>query len=330
MANVKSIQISDLKHNPHALRQPVDFGGEKVSDADLAFLQDIKENGLSNIFQVVERDGVYYPIDGNRRASAVIHLGSEGNMKDVLVNLVDDMDDMKLLARQVAGNATIKSTTGKEYINALYRLAMGGLSMDELAAKTGMTKDYILKLMGTLKLGTEILDTLGKPDGMGITNAITLSGLARKLEEDELLEYAEKAKTMSIADFTEDVMAKEAEIVEARRGITRPEKTFEDTIQLKLCKRDVLLDMYEKARFAVEDNGDTSERAEVKFNTLKQIFQVDDESLTVLRAEFEKKEAERVEAAKDRKNKRDQKKLADAAADAGMELVPKKDVDEDE
>ena len=294
--------------------------------------EDIIERGLLNLPSVVASsvEGKYTITDGAVRVSALKYLEKNGLLPEahfpggkITFQLKEVADNIELLCDQIAGNARIKKTGNREYINAIYLVASSGKhTIEELCKKIGMNETYLFKLFSTLKIPKSVYEVL-KEKGVNVGNTITLAKLRGKIDEDEMLEeWVDKAANETGSKFAESVQAKLDDLKETSGG--REPATFK--LKPKLMTRAELQDMLVVCKANFEDKA--TEANEARFQLMKEIFQIDEVSEAEQRKEWEENEEQKKKNKEDRAESRKMKKLEDAKAlveGSGFEVVKPED-----
>lgn len=301
---IKKINLNNINFSEIALRTHKEDAEHII---DLA--EDISKRGLLNLPTIVpaEEKGKYIVTDGARRVTALKLLLAQGKI-DVLqtFQIKDVQDELDTLADMVAGNANIRKTANKEYIEALYRLATeGDVSLDNLSKKVGMSIEYIMKLFKTLKLPEEILKQAEKGQ-VSISNLITLSDLAGKINEEDLTEWVTRAQSEVAKDFAVSV-AEELDAIRKTAKAGREEPKFE--LKPKLKTKDELTILLIQCETAFTKNA--SSATEARFQLMKEIWQIDEVEAKKQKDVWDKNQAEKEVKKKERKEAREKAKLGD-------------------
>ena len=291
----------------------------KMEDATIVNLaNDIEKRGLLNMFSVSENgDGTFTLQDGASRFTAIKLLSSQGKWLDesgnptdqISVQVREQMDEDQILANMIAGNFTVSKTTNPEYIRALYKLTVHDdptkrQTLEQVAATTGLTVEYINRLFKTLKL-PENVQALLNDGSMSIANAVRLSDIVKFVDEEELAEWVEKAVTLTNGELSPAI---ESRIKEVRQGVKKSEAGF--TAVPKLLDKATLSARFELAQ--AKFNTDPSAENEARLNVFKEIFQMDEASIAKAKADYEKKKEDAKLAAEKRKQDREANSIEDA------------------
>lgn len=326
------LKVSDIDFSAIALRT------HKPDSDDIKELaNDILERGIQNPFSVVPSatEGKFTITDGSRRLTALKLLETEGLLGEVYpdgaipVQVKEVKDDIQILCDQLAGNAQIKKTGDRDYINGIFLIASSGeYSLEEIGKLAGMTPDYILKLFKILKIPENHYNRI-KEEGISVGNTISISKLAGKVSDDEVDEFIDLAKTETTGKFAETV---EEKLNQIKKGTSGRGAKKEFKLVAKLLKRDQLKIFLVNARTAFEELNENADPVEVaaveaRFQLMKEIWQIDEVSEKEQRDKFEADEQRRKDNAKKRKADRDSKKLEDSINDLkekGFTITPPK------
>jgi len=319
----KKVKISDIDFPERELRDPIDFEADKVNPNDMALLMDIEKNGVEDVFTVRQVEDGYEVMNGSRRLACLKHLIKTGKFpKDYSLTVqVKEMDETDALIRQVSGNANVRVTGNKDFINAIYTIISERRvgSLEELANMIGVSTNWLTKLLQTKsKLPDEAFDLVGSKGGIPITNAIRLGDFINKLEDEEKAEAIEKAKESS-KDFNKFALEKEGELADRKSG---KKKSFEDTINPKCRTKDELYKEFVRADNAYKK--EASKENEIKLALWKWIFQVDDATIKEKKEEWDRKQEEKNKSKEQRKKERERKKLDELAQKHNVEIIEEK------
>ena len=320
---IELVLIDAITQISSALRTPEQTDGKIISLA-----KDISVRGLLNPFSVsAQPDGTYKLIDGAHRLTAIRLNRTNGvtgpdgdDFSKVAVSVKEDMDDNQILADQIAANFNINKTTNMEYVRALYKITVNEdpttrISLDELSEKIGVSVQTILSWFKMLKLPENIGALVGKKL-LSTANAIRLSDICRKVDEDELEALTEEAQTLPAAEFTAKV---ETRLKELRAGKkTSSEPIFTPT--KKLIAKAQLETLLDQAQTAFDQNGTVAEEAVL--NLMKTIFSIDDKSVAEQKAAWDKAQADKKTRAASRASEKTAKQfvaLAEELKAAGID-----------
>lgn len=322
---VRLINLDDVLFQAEALRSHK-IDSQDIKDA----AEDLMERGLLNLMSVIpsqEQEGKYYVKDGARRTSALKLLKNEGRIppnmdtiEAVPYQIFPMQDELDNLADMVAGNAQVKKTTSKEFIQAMHKLVTEtDLSMEQLSKKVGMKVDYIWKLFKTLKLGEEILKK-AQEMSIPITNLITLSELAKKVDNDEMEEWLERAKEETIGEFSKSI-SERLDLI-PKKGRSSEEKFILTPI---FIGKDSLNMLLTQTQIKFEQTGDPIDEA--RYELMKEIYQIDEPTAHKREKEWEKKQDEKARKSAERKAAREKAKLEESKEELeklGYEVILKK------
>jgi ParB/RepB/Spo0J family partition protein len=302
----QTIKISQIVFAEVALRT------HTVEDDHIIELaNEIEERGLLNLPTLTENgEGGYIITDGARRCTALKLLLDEKRIPDTMnAQIKPKQSAIDTLADQFAGNANIKPSTNKEYINGLYKLSTeGNYSLEQLAKKVGKTVSYIQRLFKTLKLPVEVMEAAEKSK-VSIANLISLSELVGRITDDELLDWVKTASDQNATDFSVTVSDEKDTIIAAARE-ERKGKSVEFAPKEKFIGKDDLVLMLADAEAAYAS--DASAINEAIVNIMRKIFSLDEKSIAAQKAEYDLKQKEKADKAEARKEERESKKAEDA------------------
>lgn len=350
---VSNIELTKITEMASALRKH-DISDQQIIDLAV----DINHRGLMNIFSVVNNeDGTYTLADGARRFTAlkriaivgipVPELDKNGEIvkdekgrnvykkdKDgneittindqfltIPVQIKEKQDELTTLEDQIAGNISVQLTKNADYIKALHKLAVSGKYKNraEMALKNGMSEAHLNKLLKTMRLDNDIIDKCYE-NQVPVGNLISLSELANKVDDEVIIEeWIPKAKEMNAKDFIKEVGQETARIQAEQAGMTveKKEKSFE--VKPKLLSKDELEAMLQDAEdaFLNEDNPEN----EVRLQVMKEIWQIDEDSVRLQKEAWDKKEEEKKVKAEQKKAQKELAKLEEIAKKNGLTLT---------
>jgi len=303
---ILKVNLNDVLFSEVALRS------HKETDEHIRELaDDINNRGLLNLPTLVpsqDEEGKYHVTDGARRVTALKLLLKEGKVPEELsFQVTEPQDELETLGDMISGNANVLKTTNKQFIEAMYRIATEtDTTMPELAKKVGKSEEYIWKLFKTLKLGDELLEE-AQASGVSISNLITLSELKGKVDDDDMKEWVEKAKTTTVAEFSDEVAEELDAIKEALKG---QKKEVEFKLTNKFIGKDALELLLVSAETAFTT--EATPATEARYNLMREIFQVDEKSAAARKKDWEDKQEKKKQKAAERKKARDDAKLIES------------------
>ena len=298
---VKKVNLNEINFSEIALRTH-NFEEDHIR----SLADDIIARGLLNLPTITPvKDGKFIVTDGARRMTALKLLLKEGKIDVVQpFQIKPPQAELDTLADMIAGNAQIRKTANKQYIEALYRLATETeIGLEALSTKVGMSVEYILKLFKTLRLPDEILVQAEKGE-VSISNLITLSDLAGKVTQEDLEDWVDQAKTTTAKDFAVAVADELTAIKEANKG-ERKEPIFE--VKKRLRSKEELEMLLIQCETAFQKAGNPVNEA--RYNLMKEIFSIDEKSVTQQKADWDKKQADKEKKKEERKAAREKAKL---------------------
>jgi transcriptional regulator with XRE-family HTH domain len=290
---------ADLGLRPEPLPSDKDWETEF-----LPLLDNVRAKGLDNIFSVVERgDGVFMVCDGSRRAKACIMLCEEGHpdFQSITVQ-VQTLEEIDMLEKQVAGNATQKKTTGAQYIKALQKiLIVKNYTTAQLAEVAGMSEGYVKELLKINNL-PKVVGRMIEEGDLSLVNAIQLNKLPEELITDEVLAAAHSLPNNA---FTTKVSETLNNYKKALRAAKDPEEAKVFKPNQKIVSKEALAKLLQQAETAYSI--EPSEYNQGQLEMIKKVWSIDEESIAIQKAEYEKKlqqaeiEKEKRKAARDAK-----------------------------
>lgn len=291
MDSVATLNLKDIRENPVALRQV-----NKKSEAYIGLVDSIKEVGLLNPILVRPDDsqpGVYTLIDGLHRFSACCDAGLE-----TIPVQIKAMEDGRALEAQIIGNIHKVETKPVEYSKQLQRLlAMNpALTSGELAAKLAKSTSWIDDRLSLTKLHETIKKQVDE-GRINLTNAYSLA----KLEQDEQLNWVDKAMTLTPKEFGPMVIDRKKEIDKAKRaGRVAAPAEFRPTAYIrKLGELKAELENATVGPKMVEQLGLSKKGVDAFAAAVRWCLSVDDDTVAKARADYEKSQQE-VKERKDR------------------------------
>lgn len=302
---IKKINLDDIIYQEIVLRT------HKETETHIQWMyDDLILRGLLNLMSLVpspDEEGKYVVTDGARRMTALKRMKKEGVLPkgftaidEMYFVIRDAQTELDTLSDMIAGNANVKKTTNTEFIQAIYKIATEtDVTFPELANRVGMTEQYIDRLLKTLKLGDEVL-AAAQTKEVPITNLISLSKLAGKVDAEDMNEWVDKASGMVAKDFVLEVAKELDEIKEAMK-----EKTKEAKFELTplYIGRDNLDMLRVQSQSAFEQK--STPVTEARHNIMQEIFQMDEPTAKVRERKYEQKQKDKADKAAKRKADRE-------------------------
>lgn len=310
---MKTIVISpnQLVHPPEsiALRPAPTPDDKDWNEVLIPLKNDIEKNGLMDLFSVTDAgDGKYMVLNGNRRATALKLLCEEGHpdFQKISVQLTT-AQEYDALERQIAGNATVKSTKPGQYIQAIQKLFMARqYTVEQLAERIGKSPSYVANLLKINKLPEYVNKALNE-NKLSVSNAIQLTRLPTAEEIEEKFEQACSKSGADFATLIEEHLKDKAE----ERRAERTGQASEFNPEAKFIGKEKAYMNFERARNLIEEEDNEVNRA--YFRAYQEIFQMDEVSIQKRRSEWEAKKAEKERKKEEQKKKREEKKREEAA-----------------
>ncbi len=208
-AELKEIPVESIRENPNAVRQV-----NKQDPKYPGLVDSVKQYGVVNPI-VVRRlpsdngEELYGLVDGLHRYSATLDSGRKTISAKVM-----NMSDALAMHVQLIGNIQKIETKPVEYSKQLYRILTldPTLTLLGLAGQLNTSQQWVQDRLGLLKI-IPALQTLVDEGKINLTNAYFLA----KLPEEEQKNFADRAQTMSPAEFMPTVLARKREIDKANR-----------------------------------------------------------------------------------------------------------------
>lgn len=210
MSELQNIKIELIRANTVALR-PVDKESEKFKE----LVADIGQKGILNAISVRQKEDpetkeTYYElVDGLQRYSAAC----EAALATVPAQILD-LDDLGVLEAQLSANVHKIETKPVEYSKQILRIfaANPTLTMAELGKRLNKSPGWIKERLNLLKL-SEGVAKLVDTDKIVLSNAYALA----KLPMEEQANFADRAQTMSPAEFVPIANKRVKELRDAAR-----------------------------------------------------------------------------------------------------------------
>jgi transcriptional regulator with XRE-family HTH domain len=309
---MKKININDITFGSSCLRR-------HNSDADYVTekMVSLEKDGLLNPFTVAVVDGGYAITDGSIRLTALKRYYKENGRlpekvsddgETIMLPVIEGADEEKILQLQITGNASVKRTTNKEFINAIYQLAMSGnLSLEEIAKNTGMSVAWVNSLLKTLRLGDDVIKA-AEEKKVSLSNLISLSKLANVIDEEEMEEWVNKAANTNTSDFAPAI---EERVIEIRASGGKKEKEF--VLKERLMKKDDIILFFANVKRECSEN--PTDENQIRLQIMKELFQCDSKSEAQLRQQYEEKKQAAKDAVAARRKKRELELLEEISAE---------------
>ncbi len=309
---IKKINLDDVIYQQIVLRT------HKETEEHIQWMyDDLLERGLLNLMSLIpskDEKGKYIVSDGARRMTALKRMKKDRVLPkgfktiDAMHFVVRDaQEELDTLGDMISGNANIKKTTNKQFIDAIYRIATEtNISIEKLAKKIGMTKEYINRLFKTLKLGDEVL-TKAQEQDITISNLITTSQLAGKIDDKEMDEWLKEAKKLSAGEYALKVTEELEILKEAVRGKVKEDKFV---LTAKFIGKDSLEMLAVQCKSAFEQKG--TPETEARYGIMLEIYQKDEPTARKREKEYEQKKQEKEKKAEARKQAREEANFEDS------------------
>lgn len=303
---VKTIKISDIILIQNALRS------HQMADANIVEMKgSVLAVGLMTKFSVAPTidpltgEEKYRLADGARRYTALNSLLEEGKIPDeVTVSILpDDISDIDLLALQIAGNSSIKTTETADYVRALHQvMSAKNYDYDELSEEMGIPKSRIIDLFSTLSLPKECQELLQSKE-LKFPQAIQLSKVYNQLND----EYKEMALAYAQNCSASDLAIKLAELKTVNKPTPKGEKVVEFIPLPKFIGKAKAEEIYEAlcCEQRTDDEGEISDYQQGKIDLIKELFEMDAGTISEKQEKFNKAKEE----ASLKKQEKDIKKL---------------------
>lgn len=307
MSQSVTLPLNQIRTNPAALREV-----NRNSESFLELVSSIRVKGVMNAICVREQvdpvTGAKYfgLIDGLHRFTAA----TEAGLAEIPA-VVTTMDDGEVEEAQIIANIHRIETKPVEYSKGLIRILTRNPMMteSELANRLAKSPSWLKERLNLVKLKDSVQKLVD--DGtIKLANAYSLA----KLPEEEQELFAERAATMSPAQFLPVVNGRVKELRDAaRQGREAKPETFQPVAHLRPVA--ALKDEVAKPVFGpglLAKHGITSAADAFTF-ALKWALNLDPDSVEVQKAEDEKRRAKRAADAEAAKAEREAKKAEKVA-----------------
>lgn len=183
------IEISKLDHNPFQPR--IEMDSNELSE----LVQSIEKNGLLQpILVTSNQNGKYTILAGHRRAEAFKILGKE----KIPCMLKNDVSRQDMAVYAIAENAVRVDLNPIEFAVSMQHLLDEGVveSQNKLAEHIGLSKGHVSKIMGILKLPSNIIKMV-KEDNY---NIVYILSILNKVAPDKIKSAYEEIKSLGRDD----------------------------------------------------------------------------------------------------------------------------------
>jgi len=209
-SELKEIPLSMIRENPVALRDV-----NRNTENYMEIVDSIKTRGVLNPIVVramkdPETDEEFYSlIDGLHRYTA-----SQDAGKETIPAHITSMEDADVLVAQIIGNIHRIETRPVEYSKQLQRILAQDpmLTSAQLAKQLGKSTTWITDRLNLRKIDDNIAKLVDEGK-INLSNAFALS----KLPSEEQADFADRAITMTPAEFTATVSERKKALDKARR-----------------------------------------------------------------------------------------------------------------
>ena len=211
MGNLQSVQLSEIRENPVALRTV-----NRQSEDYLGLVDSMKNRGFLGAITVREKTDAesgqkYYElVDGLHRFSA----SKDAGLENINVDIVD-LDDDSVLEAQILTNIHKVETRPVEYSKQLLRILSRNPLMTEaeLASKLGKSPQWVGERLGLTKIDNQEIAGLVNDGKIKLANAYALA----KLPPEEMADFVDRAMTLPPDEFVPAVNSRVKEIRDAKR-----------------------------------------------------------------------------------------------------------------
>jgi ParB/RepB/Spo0J family partition protein len=319
---LRHIPLSQIRPSEVALRS-VDRESEKY----LGLVHSIKQVGILNSVSAHEiKDPetgktLYGLIDGLHRYTGAMDAGL-----DTIPAQIMHVDEARKLEMQIIGNLHVVETKPAEYSKSLHKLLALNPTMTtvELANRLGKSITWLNERLNLVKL-TDAIQKLVNDQTINITNAYNLA----KLPQDEQANFAERAQTMTPAEFVPTGSARAKQIRDAKRQgkAAEGERQFEPPVHLqKLGLIKAELKELNIGKGLINQCG-LKDALDGWKMAIAWSLHLDPVSIEVSKAKDEERKKAALEAKQKKKEERDAKKVKEAA---GIAAGLTDDEDEDD
>ena len=183
------LEISKLDHNPFQPR--IEMDSNELSE----LVQSIEKNGLLQpILVTSNQNGKYTILAGHRRAEAFKILGKE----KIPCMLKNDVSRQDMAVFAIAENAVRVDLNPIEFAISMQHLLDEGVveSQNKLAEHIGLSKGHVSKIMGILKLPSNIIKMV-KEDNY---NIVYILSILNKVAPDKIKSAYEEIKSLGRDD----------------------------------------------------------------------------------------------------------------------------------
>lgn len=306
---VVTLKASEIVNPPKMLRVA------STEDADVHELGQ-KLSSVGQLEPVVvyydSNNKIYLSGNGNRRCTAAQWLEQNGeSVKDLnpgeILAIVKGIDvtPEQILLEQISANEENKTTTGKQYGQAIHTLVSeSNLSVEKISDELGVSKASIYKWIKALNLGEDILDKI-KEGTISLNVAEKAAKKFKRLTPEQQSEVMDKAEKLPASDFSEwheDFL----------KNVTPAKKKAEFTRKMKpMTKQEMVLELENaEADFAEDASGVNEGRV----LALRTILHCTEEEVAEQRAEWEAKAKKKDSKSPEALRAKAEKLMAEAAA----------------
>jgi ParB family chromosome partitioning protein len=324
---VLMVPLANIRENQDALR-PVD----KQTENYLGLVDSIKQVGVLNAISVREigagpdgsvpraADGsiLYALIDGLHR----FHAASDAGLKEIPA-LVVDLNQAEVYEAQIVANVHKIETKPVEYTKAVQRIMAlhPTRTITEQAAKLGKSSAWLKERLGLTKL-TDAIQNLVNENKVVISNAYALA----KLPTNEQADWVDKAMTQTPQEFVPSVNARIKQIKEDKKKGTEssPAEYIPVPHLRKFAELNEEFKTPKELPRLLSANKITNPMDAAKF-VLAYVLNMDPETTTKKRAEWEARKKAQDEAAQKRAAEKAEKKAKEAAEAAAAAKAAQED-----
>jgi ParB/RepB/Spo0J family partition protein len=308
---LKSIPLQNIRTNPIALREV-----NRESEGFAELVSSIKAAGVLNPIVVRQykdpetgamSDSIFELVDGLHRFTAAQESGAITEMPCQIINLDED----RMLAAQIIGNAVRVETRHADYATQLRRMLQRSplMTESELAAMLGKSTEWIQARLSLNKIDNPRIKKLVNDGDIKLMNAVALS----KLPVEEQLDYMERAMSQPPAEFIPLVTNRVKEIKEAKRaGAATAPTEFKPIAHLRRIS-EIQAAIAGPAAVVASLNGATSSEDVIR-KSLEWVLSLDSATVEAARIKFENDK----KAADDKRKARQEEAVKKKAAKAAL------------
>lgn len=228
-------------------------------------------------------------VDGLKRLTSCKVLKSQNKWGQsiTVIELARNMTDEQILADQMTANANQKVTLPREFVLSISRLlGDNGYDIPALVKQTGISKDKLNNILKASALPEEARNALH--DGrVSLKNAVTLAEYINSVPVNERAHYVEMAETLNSTELRQKLETDKQSRIASKKASLNGESVNVFVPIPRFAGKDKVTQSYEEIKREVESTQAPSKSLLARYEVLKTLMGMDDDTLAIRKAEWE-------------------------------------------